>query len=79
MLESSQYLDVFAPRVRPLLEKVYPEENIEQLTEKLFALIQPYCSQSVEENLNKWSEDTVMLITYGDSIVNTREEDCLLY
>ncbi|MBP0022084.1 MAG: alpha-amylase [Cyanobacteria bacterium SBLK] len=74
MSVSSQYLDVFSPRVRPLLEKVYPQENIEQLIEKLFTSIAPYCSQSVEENLNKWSENTVMLITYGDTIINNSEK-----
>ena len=75
MLESSQYLDVFSLRVRPLLEKVYPEENIERLIDKLFTLIAPYCSQSIEENLNKWSENTVMLIVYGDSILNHQRSE----
>lgn len=75
MQELSQYFEVFSLQLRPLLEKVYPEENSEQLLEQLFTLIRPYCSPSSEENINKWNESTVMLITYGDSILNVRKPE----
>lgn len=68
----------FSIRVKPLIEKIYPDEDIEILLQKLFAELQAYFAISVEENLTKWSEDKVLLITYGDSIYRDSEEKSLV-
>ncbi len=56
--------------IKPLLSKVYPEETANWLTAKIFSLIQHTLCPSGRENLKKWNYDNVLLITYGDSIVD---------
>ncbi|MGK7913973.1 MAG: alpha-amylase family glycosyl hydrolase [Prochloraceae cyanobacterium] len=64
----------FSLRVEPLLQKIYEPEIAEQLTTRLFSLLREHFADSVHENLDKWSEDNVLLITYGDSIYSNQEE-----
>jgi sucrose phosphorylase len=54
--------------IKPLLEKIYPEETAARLTSTIFELIQSVLCPSGQENLKKWNHDNVLLITYGDSI-----------
>lgn len=56
--------------ITPLLSKVYPPETVEWLTPEIFRLIQHALCPSGRENLKKWSHDNILLITYGDSIVD---------
>ncbi|MEM8641875.1 MAG: sugar phosphorylase [Cyanobacteria bacterium P01_G01_bin.54] len=64
----SDYKNTFARRAAPLLEIIYPEQNRTELLDRLFAVIYPHVDYSVSEDLGKWSEDNVVLITYGDTI-----------
>jgi sucrose phosphorylase len=70
--------EYFCWRIKPLLEKLYPQEVQEKLLDKLFFIIQDYFTDSPEENLNKWSENNVQLITYGDSIYSNTAEKPLV-
>lgn len=56
--------------LKPLLEKVYPEAVADRLTTEIFELIQGTLCPSGKENLKKWNHNNVLLITYGDSIVD---------
>lgn len=68
----------FALRVKPLLEKIYGQQNSEKLLERLFSLMQDHLASSPEENLNKWDQDKVLLITYGNSITSQGSENPLV-
>ena len=68
-LEQSDRDQYFARKIRPLLQKIYEDEIIvNQLETQIYALLQPHFADSVTENLQKWSENEVIVITYGDSI-----------
>jgi len=56
--------------IKPLLERIYPPETVEGLTDEIFSLIEDTLCSSGRENLKKWNHDNVLLITYGDSIVS---------
>ncbi|MBE9139116.1 alpha-glucosidase C-terminal domain-containing protein [Nodosilinea sp. LEGE 07088] len=56
--------------IKPLLEKVYPVETAERLTTEIFALVKDTLCPSGREDLKKWNHNNVLLITYGDSIVD---------
>ncbi|PSN15130.1 alpha-amylase, partial [filamentous cyanobacterium CCP5] len=58
-------------KLKPLLLRVYPQETVEGLIKDIFALMQDCLDPSAEENLRKWNHDNVLLITYGDSIVES--------
>ena len=70
MIDSQEQFDHFSRRVKPLLDKLYEREKIPTILEKIFFLLQDRFASSWNEDLNKWSENNVQLITYGDSIVN---------
>ncbi|MDB9312802.1 sugar phosphorylase [Spirulina sp. CS-785/01] len=70
----SNYQEIFAMRVRSLVETLYPDRNSDQIIEQLFTRIAPHCAASIEENLEKWSQHTVILITYGDSIYDPTQQ-----
>lgn len=78
MTKSYLQFKYFCLRIKPLLEKLYSKEVQEKLLDKLFFLIQDYLADSPEENFNKWSEDNVQLITYGDSIYSNTSEKPLV-
>ncbi len=63
----------FARRARPLLDRVYPD-RAEDLLPQIFALLAPHCVPGPGENREKWSQDSALLITYGDSIRGDRQE-----
>mgnify|MGYP006280230593 FL=1 len=56
-------------KLKPLLLRVYPQDVVEDLIGKIFTLMQGCLCPSGEENLKKWNHDNILLITYGDSIV----------
>ena len=64
-LEKYQY---FQHRVQPLLEIIYDEPTVQILLKQIFEILQDYTSDFHEENLNKWSQDNILLITYGNSL-----------
>lgn len=68
MLTSSKLKTKFADRVEPLLTLVYGAEIAIDITQRLLPLIEPYVGEHNEEDLGKWSQDNVLLITYGDSV-----------
>jgi sucrose phosphorylase len=65
--------DHFERRVRPLLDAVYPEAEAQSLLSCLYSLLEPSFAPSMAEDLQKWSEDNVLLITYGDSVYRPDE------
>lgn len=59
----------FEIKIKPLLSKIYPEQQIvEQLVERIFCLLEKHLASSMSENLDKWDQSEVVMITYGDSI-----------
>ncbi|MBR8827488.1 MAG: alpha-glucosidase C-terminal domain-containing protein [Gomphosphaeria aponina SAG 52.96 = DSM 107014] len=73
-MESNQLLEHFSARVKPLLEKLYDQETQEKLLEELFLLLKEHFAPQMQEDRNKWSENNVQLITYGDSIIHNGEK-----
>ena len=64
---------VFKPvsnQLKPLLAKIYPEDVAARLATEIFDRIQGTLGPSSQENLKKWNHNNVLLITYGDSIVD---------
>ena len=45
---------------------------------EVYSLLQDNFAECVAENLHKWSENNVQLITYGDSIINRDQEKPLV-
>ncbi|MEO0534205.1 MAG: alpha-amylase family glycosyl hydrolase [Cyanobacteria bacterium P01_A01_bin.123] len=73
MLTSSKLTTKFDDRVEPLLTLVYGAETATYLTQELLLLLEPYVGDHGEEDLGKWSQDNILLITYGDSICSSAE------
>ncbi|HEY9817577.1 MAG TPA: sugar phosphorylase [Candidatus Obscuribacterales bacterium] len=63
-----------ARRIRPLLEAVYLENQVDILTDRIYGLLEEHFAASMDENFQKWSEDNVLLITYGDSVYTPDEK-----
>lgn len=78
MSPSTQLVNYFELHIEPLLKVIYPEADIEPLADRLLQLLRPYCSDSGGENLDKWNEQQILLITYGDSIYRQRDEKPLV-
>lgn len=74
----SSQQEYFTRRILPLLETVYGRGTAEHVLEKLFYLVCNDIGPDINENLNKWSQDNVLLITYGDSICSARDEKPLV-
>lgn len=60
--------DIFTRRVLPLLTSVYDESTAKTLLDRIYDRISPLMSESLDEDLGKWSQQNILLITYGDSI-----------
>ena len=58
----------FISKIRPLLSRVYAEEQINDLAQKLYDLTKAHLKAHAQEDLGKWDQDKILLITYGDSI-----------
>ena len=75
-LPSVKNFEYFSVKIKPLLRKIYEDDNqtINRLVEQIFSLLQQDFSDSATENLNKWSQNDIVMITYGDSICATGEK-----
>lgn len=69
MIDRVQQHQAFTIKVKALLERIYGPDQLESLLAKLFDLLQPHFVDSSSEDLNKWSQDNILLITYGDTIL----------
>ncbi len=80
-MQKSQYLTLekqiqypknfqyFSAKIKPLLGKIYQDqETVNRLVEQIFFLLEEHFSDSVTENFNKWSQNDIVMITYGNSI-----------
>jgi sucrose phosphorylase len=74
MTVSTQKVGLFSLRIKPLLSQMYGKETAEELADRLYSSIGNYLTASGAENLDKWSEDNILLITYGDSICSGNGE-----
>lgn len=74
--QSNKELEIFLGKIRLLLGKIYGDnqQTLDRLTQQLFSLLEKDFSDSVTENLNKWSQDEIIMITYGDSIYQPGEK-----
>ena len=65
----------FATKLQPLLSKIYSDKQmVDLVVEQIFSLLQEHCSDFPAENLNKWSQNEIVMITYGDSIYSPEEK-----
>jgi sucrose phosphorylase len=74
---SQKQREQFMRRVQPLVEMIYGADRKDDIVERLFALVGSEISDTIDENLNKWSENNVLLIAYGDSICSSHAESPL--
>ena len=72
MILNKQY-ERFSSRVNSLLNRVYEAEVADDLMEKLFSLLEQHLGESGEEDFDKWSEDNILLIAYGNSICSEKD------
>ncbi|AFZ35569.1 Sucrose phosphorylase [Stanieria cyanosphaera PCC 7437] len=70
MTVSIEQVKHFSWKVKPLLQRLYGKEAAEKLVDKIYLLLAEHFAPLKEENLNKWSQNNVLLITYGDSVIN---------
>ncbi len=65
----------FEIKIRPLLSKIYPErQTVDRLIDQIFCSIEKYLANSMSENLDKWDQSEVVMITYGDSVYTENEK-----
>ena len=65
----------FVLKVEPLLNRVYKDKTIvDSLLLRIRNLLTDNWADSIAENLDKWSQNEVLVITYGDSIVKSGEK-----
>jgi sucrose phosphorylase len=67
MIVSTKPIQQFIWKIAPLLEKVYGKEVTIELIDKLIVLLELDRKLSPATNLDKWSEDDILLIVYGNS------------
>lgn len=71
----SQNFKYFSLKVKPLLDRIYQDPKIvDRLIKQIFYLLREHFSDSMTENLNKWSQNEIVMITYGDSICTPGEK-----
>lgn len=71
--EPNRY-EIFSLRVTPLLKQVYGEAIASSLSDRLYAIVEPYMSASFDEDRDKWSQEKILLITYGNSLESSVDE-----
>ncbi len=72
--DSTARYEYFSQQVKPLLDRVYGDRTGKILIDRIFWLLDGNFAESVTENLNKWNQDNVIAITYGDSICSSTGE-----
>ncbi|WP_017324639.1 sugar phosphorylase [Synechococcus sp. PCC 7336] len=67
---SVQPVEYFTQRVQPLVELVYAElgVDVDALCDRIYDLLEPHLAATAVEPVERWSQDDVLLITYGNSI-----------
>ena len=78
MTVSTQQAKQFSWKIKPLLSKIYGKETVEKLLDKLYSLLENHFAEHKEENLNKWNESNILLISYGDSVCSQAGEKPLV-
>ncbi|MDJ0536748.1 MAG: sugar phosphorylase [Xenococcaceae cyanobacterium MO_207.B15] len=86
-MQKSQYLTLekqtqypknfqyFSVKIKPLLGKIYSDkETVNRLVGQIFSLLEEHLCDSVSENFNKWSQNDIVMITYGNSICGQNEK-----
>ncbi|MEM7794590.1 MAG: alpha-amylase family glycosyl hydrolase [Cyanobacteria bacterium P01_C01_bin.118] len=58
----------FTTKIQPLLSCVYGDDQIDELLPRLYDFLKDQLKAYSQEDLGKWDQDKVLLITYGDSI-----------
>ena len=77
MIILNKQYELFSSRVKSLLNRIYKAAVIDDLIEKLFSLLEPHLGESDKEDFDKWSENNVLLITYGNSIYSEKDNSPL--
>ena len=75
-MTSDQAYSALIERISPLVEALYPNEDAVALAHKFAAktgVDKANCAMPVSHQ-SHWNEQDVMLITYGDSIINDSEK-----
>ncbi|MGC9503292.1 sugar phosphorylase [Baaleninema sp.] len=70
----SERRDTFKRRIQPLLTQIYGEETARSLVDRLYDLVREDIAEFVDEDLGKWSQKNILLITYGDSLKRQGEK-----
>ncbi|MDJ0574988.1 MAG: sugar phosphorylase [Xenococcaceae cyanobacterium MO_234.B1] len=78
MTVSNEHIKQIFRNIIPLLVKVYGEATAENLVKQLYELLKDHLTEIRGENLDKWDENKVILITYGDSILGNNAEKPLV-
>ena len=78
MTVSNEHIKQIFRNIIPLLVKVYGEATAENLVKQLYELLRDHLTEIRGENLDKWDENKVILITYGDSILSNGGEKPLV-
>lgn len=73
MSKHKKKFDTLSQRIYPLLASLYTPEQVRDLLDRLQPLLKRKLSTSINENLNKWSENNVLIVTYGNSIAKPDE------
>ncbi|MEM9509063.1 MAG: alpha-amylase family glycosyl hydrolase [Cyanobacteria bacterium P01_E01_bin.35] len=74
-IKDGQVFKYFLVKIKPLLEKVYEDkETVNRFLEQIFLLVQDQLVTVPTENLHKWSQNEVIMITYGDSVFTSDEK-----
>ncbi|MGL6337994.1 MAG: sugar phosphorylase, partial [Waterburya sp.] len=59
----------FELKIKFLLSKIYEDQQtVAQLVDQIYSLIKDHLAESPNKNLNRWSQNEVVMITYGYSI-----------
>jgi len=75
-ITSQQAYDALIERISPLIQSLFPSENTHELAEQFIektGIDKTHCEMPLSHQ-SHWNEKDVMVITYGDSIVNGNEQ-----
>lgn len=75
-ITSQQAYDALIERISPLIQSLFPNENTHELAEQFIdktGIDKTQCKMPFSHQ-SHWNEKDVMVITYGDSIVNGNEK-----
>ncbi|MEM9903608.1 MAG: sugar phosphorylase [Cyanobacteria bacterium P01_D01_bin.44] len=66
----------FVSRVKPLVRSVYEPlgVDVEGLCDRIYTLLSPHLSEAELNPFDRWSQADVLMITYGDSLLEANAE-----